>query len=135
MSSRPLTPTERQVQRSILQMMGTAFPRVYVAHVPNGAHLAGDKLERVMQMGALKGDGLKNGFPDLVCYWNHGHALMEVKRPGYRPSDVKPAQVETHAILSEMGFTPAIVTSPEEAFAFLKDRGAPSTVREWRRAA
>jgi hypothetical protein len=112
-------------------MMGIAFPHVFVAHVPNGAHLAGGKLERVMQMGALKGDGLKNGFPDLVCYWNHGHALMEVKRPKYSPSDVTADQLKIHALLAELGYEPAIVTSPEEAFAHLKERGAPATMRQW----
>jgi hypothetical protein len=130
-----LPPKERQVQRSILEMMGIAFPHVFVAHVPNGAHLSGDERARCMQIGALKGDGLKNGFPDLVCYWNRGHCLMEVKRPGYRPSDVRPDQLRIHETLTEMGWAPAIVTSPEEAFAFLRERGAPTHQREWRRAA
>lgn len=123
-------PTERQTQRAILDMMGKLFPQVFVAHVPNGAHLAGGKLERIMQMGALKGDGLKNGFPDLIAYWNHGHCLMEVKRPGYSPSAIRPEQTKIHERLAEMGWRPAIVTSPEEAFAFLKERGAPTSARD-----
>jgi hypothetical protein len=49
-------PTERQVQRSILQMMGLMFPRVFVTHVPNGAHLAGGDTSRFKQAGALKGN-------------------------------------------------------------------------------
>jgi hypothetical protein len=124
-------PTERQVQRSILQMMGTCFPSVLVHHSPNGGHLAGDREARFKQVGALKGDGMKTGFPDLIAVWNHGIAFMEVKRPGYTPSCVSPQQRQIHAQLAEMGFTPAIVTSPEEAFAFLKERGAPTNVREW----
>lgn len=131
---KPPIPSERQVQRAILQMMGTCFPSVLVHHSPNGGHLAGDREARFKQVGALKGDGMKIGFPDLACYWNHGHALMEVKRPGYCPSDVSPQQVKIHAKLAEMGFEPAIVTSPEEAFAFLRDRGAPTNVRELRAA-
>lgn len=128
-------PTERAVQRSILEMMGRAFPRVFVHHSPNGGHLAGDAAARFRQVGALKGDGMKTGFPDLIAIWNHGVAFMEVKRPGYSPSDVSPKQLELHAQLAEMGFTPAIVTSAQEAFAFLRERGAPTSVREWREAA
>lgn len=124
-------PTERQVQRSILQMMGTAFPRVLVHHSPNGGHLAGNDEARFKQAGALRGDGMKAGFPDLIAIWNRGVAFMEVKRPGYTPSQVSPQQVQIHAQLAEMGFSPAIVTSPEEAFAFLRERGAPTNVRAW----
>ena len=43
--------------------------------------------------------------------------------------------LKVHNILSEMHFAPAIVTSPEQAFTYLKDRGAPCRVREWRDAA
>ena len=131
---KPPAPSERQVQRAILHMMGWAFPRVLVWHIPNGAFLGDDEQARKRTMGMLLGDGLKPGAPDLACYWNHGHALIEVKRPGYSPSQVKPKQIEIHAELAEMGFAPAIVTSPEEAFAFLRERGAPTNVREWRAA-
>lgn len=128
-------PNERQVQRSILQMMGIAFPRVLVHHSPNGGHLAGDASARFRQVGALKGDGMKVGWPDLTCVWNHGIAFMEVKRPRYCPSDISPDQIKIHVQLAEMGFTVAIVTSDEDAFAFLRERGAPTNVREWREAA
>jgi hypothetical protein len=128
-------PTERQVQRSILQMMGTAFPSVLVHHSPNGGHLAGDKIARFMQVGALKGDGMKIGWPDLTCVWNHGIAFMEVKRPGYTPSQVSSQQREIHAQLAEMGFAPAIVTTSAEAFSFLRERGAPCRIQGWREAA
>jgi hypothetical protein len=129
---KPPQPSERQIQRSILAMCGVAFPDVLIAHVPNGAHLSGDDRARCMQMGALKGDGLKIGFPDLIAIWNHGVAFLEVKRPGGKLS---PQQLIMHVRLNELGFTPAVVTSPGEAFAFLKERGAPSRVREWREAA
>lgn len=128
-------PSERQVQRAILQMLGIAFPRVLVWHVPNGAYLGDNEAARKRTMGMLLGDGLKPGAPDLAVYWNHGHALIEVKRPGYSPSEVSPKQREIHALLTEMGFTPAIVTSPQETFAFLKERGAPTSLQAWREAA
>jgi hypothetical protein len=124
-------PTERQVQRAILQMMGIAFPRVRVWHIPNGAYLGDNEQARKRTMDMLLGDGLKPGAPDLAAYWNHGHALIEVKRPGGRLS---PAQEAMHTELGEMGWTPAVVTSPSEAFAFLREKDAPTNLREWREA-
>lgn len=132
---KPPRPSERQVQRAILQMMDVAFRSVFVHHSPNGAELEGDKLARIKQIGALKGDGMKVGFPDLICVWNRDVAFMEVKRPGYRPSDVSPQQRLIHADLAEKGHAPAIVTSPEEAFEFLRERGAPTNLRSWGRMA
>jgi hypothetical protein len=128
---KPAPITERQAQRSILAMMGTAFPRVLVHHSPNGGHLAGNDMARFKQVGALKGDGMKVGWPDLTCVWNHGVAFMEVKRPGYRPSDISQAQTQIHLHLAELGYWVGIVTSPSEAFAFLVDRGAPTNQRAW----
>jgi hypothetical protein len=130
---KPPPPTERQVQRAILQMMGIAFPRCRVWHVPNGAYLGADEQARKRTMGILRGDGLKPGAPDLAIYWNHGHALMEVKRPGM--GKLSPEQMALHAELGEMGWPVQIVTSPDQAFAYLRLRGAPSTVQEWRTAA
>lgn len=129
-----IVPTERQTQRAILAMLGIAFPRVLVWHVPNGAFLGDDERARRRTMGGLLGDGLKPGAPDLALYWNHGHALIEVKRPGCAKR-LSEEQKRIHAELAEMGFAPAVVTSTEEAFAFLIERGAPSTVRAWREAA
>ncbi len=118
-------PTERQVQRAILSMMGRCFPNVFVTHIPNGAHLAGPPTARFKQMGALRGDGLKPGFPDLLCLWARGNrgALLEVKRP--KGGVVSDAQRAMHERLDGIGWTVAIVTSPQEAFDHLKLRGAP----------
>jgi hypothetical protein len=128
-------PTERVVQRHIIAMIKRCFPGIIVHHSPNGAHLAGGDGARFKQIGALKGDGMLVGWPDLAIYWNHGHCLMEVKRPGYSPSQVSAAQHQIHGLLWDMGFALAIVTSAEEAFAFLKECGAPSSVQGWRVAA
>jgi hypothetical protein len=117
-------PTERQVQRSVLAMLRTCFPHVRYQHIPNGAHLAGNNTSRFKQMGALKGDGLKPGFPDLLCLWAHGKGcLIEVKRPKLgRVSDTQEAMFTD---LGNIGWPVAVVTSVQEAFEFLKDRGAP----------
>lgn len=117
-------PSERQVQRSILRMMGSCFRDVFVTHIPNGAHLAGNERARFKQMGALKGDGLKPGFPDLLALWAPGRgALIEVKRPkGFRISDDQKAM---HDALAALGWPVATVTSAEATYRFLRQCGAP----------
>ena len=116
---------ERQAQRAILAMIGRCFPAVLVHHSPNGGHLAGDKAARFKQVGALKGDGMKPGWPDLTCVWNHGTAYLEVKRPKYTPSCISSQQHRIHADLTACGYPPAIVTCEAEAFQVLRDLGAP----------
>ncbi len=130
---KPPVPTERQTQRSILRMAGICFPDVLIVHIPNGAHLSGDERARCMQIGALKGDGLKTGFPDLMAIWNRGVAFLEVKRPGCR-GRLSPDQQYMHQTLAKLGFVPAVCTSPEEAYEFLRERGAPCKAT-WRAAA
>jgi hypothetical protein len=79
-TSKPPVPTERAVQRAILAMAKVCFPDVLIHHSPGGAHLAGNNTSRFKQMGALKGDGMRPGFPDLICVWKGGIAFIEVKR-------------------------------------------------------
>lgn len=116
-------PTERCVQRSILAMAGRCFPEVILHASPNGGHLAGDSVARFKQVGALRGDGMKVGWPDLICLWNHGVAFIEVKRP--KVGKVSEVQERMHHDLAERGFPVAVVISVEEAFQHLRDRGAP----------
>lgn len=116
-------PTERQVQRAILAMAKRCFPNVLIHHSPGGAHLAGTATARFKQMGALKGDGLRPGFPDLICIWKGGMVFMEVKRP--KRSVVSPEQTAMIVDLQSLGWPVAIIKSVEEAHAFLKASGAP----------
>jgi hypothetical protein len=115
--------TERQIQRAILAMCGKLFPDVLINHAPNGAHLAGDKTSRFKQIGALKGDGLKVGWPDLSCYWPGGHLLIEVKRP--KTGRISPDQKALHERLEAIGWPVSIVRSPDDAHAALCAAGAP----------
>ena len=116
-------PTERQVQRAILAMARVCFPDVLIHHSPGGAHLAGSATARFKQMGALKGDGMLVGFPDLICIWKSGVAFMEVKRP--KRSVTSDEQVSMLDRITSMGWQAAIVKSVDEAHAFLKAAGAP----------
>lgn len=117
-------PTERQVQRAILKMCGECFPRVFIMAIPNGAQLAGNATSRYKQMGALKGDGLKVGAPDLLCLWAAAQgAFIECKRP--KTGRLSEHQIAVHGRLAEIRWPIAVATSIGEAFAFLKDQGAP----------
>jgi hypothetical protein len=117
-------PTERQVQRSILQMAGTCFRDVFITAIPNGAHLAGNDTARFKQMGALKGDGLKVGMPDLLCLWSpRDGCFIEVKRP--KLGKLSDTQIAVQARLIELCWPVATVTSQEEAYTFLRQCGAP----------
>jgi hypothetical protein len=117
-------PTERQVQRAILKMCGTCFREVFITAVPNGAHLAGNDVARFKQMGALKGDGLKIGFPDLLCLWRPGKGCsIEIKRP--KLGRISPDQERVHGILDELEWPVTTVCSTEEAYHFLIACGAP----------
>lgn len=127
----PILPTERQIQRAILQMCGISFKEVFITAIPNGAHLAGDTIARFKQIGALKGDGLKVGFPDLLCLWKPGKGCsIEVKRP--KTGRISPEQRSVHDTLSALEWPVATVTSTEEAYAFLRECGAPCSA-EWAR--
>jgi hypothetical protein len=116
-------PSERQVQRAILAMAGVCFRDVFIHHSPNGTKLPGSQRDRQVAGGILRGDGMKAGFPDLILIWRGGIAFIEVKRPkNFKISD---DQKKVHDTLDSLGWPVAVVTSPEEAFSFLKDCGAP----------
>lgn len=118
-----ITMNERQVQRAVLAMAGRCFPDVFITAIPNGAHLAGSNTARFKQMGALKGDGLKIGFPDLACFWDGGGKLLEVKRE--KGGVLSDAQKALHERLSAINWPVAVVRSVDEAHAALCAAGAP----------
>ena len=124
MSGGIAAPTERAIQRAILKMAGVCFPRVWITAIPNGAHLAGNQVARFKQAGALKGDGLKVGTPDLLCLWSAGQGcFIECKRP--KTGKLSDAQRAVHARLEEIRWPVAVVTSVQQAFDYLRECGAP----------
>lgn len=124
-----ILPTERQVHRAILAMIRLCFPSAIVHHSPNGAHLAGNSTARFKQIGALLGDGMLKGFPDIIVLWPHGcGCLIEVKRPKLgRLSD---EQRELHARLEDIGWRVGVCSSVDEASDFLTSCGAPNSARQ-----
>ncbi len=115
--------TERQVQRASLEMIRRCFPRVLYHHSAV-TQLIGTGKQRAMQMGAMKGDGFKPGFPDILCLWPvRTGCLIEFKRP--KGGVVSEAQDEMHRLLIEIGWPVRVAKSVEDAFEFLKESGAP----------
>lgn len=112
---------ERPVQRGAI---GLLTMRGYeCVHIPNGAHLAGARLARIKQMAALKADGLRVGFPDLLVLGRFASQIgfMEVKREvGGELSD---EQEEWRDVLRAHGFPWALVTRPEDALVAVKEWG------------
>ena len=115
-------PTERAIQRAILQMAGLCFPDVVIHHSPNGTYL-GSARDKAIRGGASKGDGTKAGWPDLECFWQGGGIFLEVKRP--KTGVLSDNQKAIHERLSAIGWPVTVVRSPIEAHAALCAAGAP----------
>lgn len=117
--TRARQPLEKNIQRSVIAFLrGRGIDAV---HVPNGSVLAGGPRERAMQVNALKANGMKVGFPDLVCIASQGRVgFMEVKREGEKLSE---AQNHWAGALEFLGHNIATVRSVEDAAETLQRWG------------
>ncbi len=62
-----------------------------------------------------------DGAPDRICLFPNGKvAFAEVKKPGAKP---RPLQIRRMEQLRALGFTVAVIDSPEGAAAFAKTGG------------
>jgi hypothetical protein len=112
---KPESVIQRQI-RQYLTVLGLSS-----MSVPNGSHLAGDRLARIKQMAAMKADGFMNGWPDLQVIHTHGRiGFLEVKTPRGSCSQ---AQLNVHKRLTRMGHQVAVVRSVEETRDALKHWG------------
>ena len=112
---------ERPVQRGAIRLL--AMQRIEAVAVPNGAHLAGDKLARIKQMAALRKDGLRPGFPDLILFGRQQLQIgfMEVKRE--IGNDLSDHQEDWRDMLIGWGFPWAMIRQPEEALDVVRSWG------------
>ena len=109
---------ETVLQRAIRDRL--ALRGFVSVHVPNGAVLRGDKLQRAKQMASLKRDGLMPGFPDLLVYGSQGRiGHVEVKTKG---SYQQPSQKDCQRWLEQLGHRYAVCRSQEDV---------DETLREW----
>jgi hypothetical protein len=103
---------EAQIQRAIVDRL--RWLGVLAVAVPNEG-------KRTAVTGrALKGNGLRPGFPDLICMQAGRVAFLEVKAPA---GVVSGPQAAMHAELERQGMRVAVVRSQEEAVASLKRWG------------
>jgi hypothetical protein len=110
--------SEAQVQRAIIDWL--RWKNILAVHIPNEGKRSAHAGKR------LKGEGMRPGFPDLVVYGAGGrHVLLEVKRPGWRPSDVSDNQRAMHARLRELGAVVEVVASIDDTRAVLRAAGWP----------
>lgn len=110
---------EAGVQRMIRAYL--AARGIESVHVPNGAVLAGDSKARGQQMNALKGQGLKLGFPDLIAFAPKGQiGFIEVKSNSGRVSDDQKA---CHEWLICLGHKVSVCRSIEDVQDTLTEWG------------
>lgn len=104
--NKPESAIQQQI-RSYLKLRG-----IESVSVPNGSVLAGDAKARARQMAALKRDGLRVGFPDLLVLAPEGRlAFIEVKTDKGRLSD---SQKECHEWLLCLGHKVAVCRCIED---------------------
>ncbi|MFC0407941.1 VRR-NUC domain-containing protein [Roseomonas elaeocarpi] len=119
-------PSEREIQRQLLDWMALALPYGSVVHhAANEA--AGDparsKRARAAYYANRHADGVLDGFPDLIVIVPPGKTvLLEVKKHNGR---VSPEQVLLHQTINAAGVPVAVVRSVEEASAVLAAQGIP----------
>ena len=110
-----LAPTEREVQRAIVQLVRVKYPHVEIGHIPNGTRTSINTARKMV------GDGVLKGAPDLFLVWNGGVGFFEVKRPGGRVSHEQRALIGRWR---DFGVNVAVVTSVDSADACLQLWGA-----------
>lgn len=112
--------TEHQEQALLIKYLRLRDKEVAssIFSIPNGAHLAGNPLQRAKKMSALKAEGLLTGAADLMLMMARGgyHGLfIEMKRTKYVPSDVKPGQLDFQARAIKNGYKSVICGGFDEA--------------------
>ena len=114
--------TERQIQRAILRRLYGLLPppSAFVFHVPNQLLAPTEILSQRDYGGALLGDGMRPGVPDLILLHRSKAYGLEVKRPGADPT---PVQLAVHGRMRGAGCPVAVVRSADDTQAALAGWG------------
>jgi len=98
------------------------YPELEEAYsIPNGAYLAGDKVQRAIQMNRLKAEGFKTGVPDWclpVPLGGYASLYIEFKHGKNKLSD---AQKQFIRRLEKRGHCVAVCYSVDEAINVTKE--------------
>lgn len=111
------TTTEKGIELRIRVALATAGCIVW-KHTVEACHACGVK--------PTKRTGLGEGATDLLALDKQTKRTIyiEVKRPGYSPSDIRPAQRERIAVLRRFGFIAGVASSEEQALDLLAEARA-----------
>lgn len=83
------TDREGPIHRACLQYLETALPGAIVHHSANEVPLKGKNVARALAK--AKWNGMKPGYPDLICHYRGRTLAFEVKAEGGRMSEPQKA--------------------------------------------
>lgn len=118
-------PTEDKEQEAVIEWAAwhPGIADVLIA-IPNGAHLAGDSVQRAKQMKRLKKQGLKPGVSDLFLakpMQHYAGLWIEMKRqPGAKPR-VSVDQLDWLYLMQEKGYCTALCYGADQAIQAIQD--------------
>jgi len=115
------SPSELSEQIALADVLDRARPRLDWFHVPNGGYR--NRQEAVM----LRRSGVKAGVPDVVILTPAlgaiRGAVVELKRKGGVPSDVRPDQIAWLDRFRAVGFVPVVAYGWKDAVRQLRGLG------------
>lgn len=109
---------EGPIHRSILSLLETILPGALVHHSPNEFPGKGEMVKRAISK--AKWNGMKPGYPDLICHHQGRTFGLEVKPEGGSLSDY---QKGVRDAFDANGIPYAVVRSKEDVFEALEEWG------------
>jgi len=109
---------EGPIHRSVLELLERILPNAVVHHSPNEFPGKGKMVARAIAK--AKWNGMKPGYPDLVCHHGGKTMAFEVKSPKGKLTDAQSALLER---LKAQGVLVAVVRSQEDVQASLSEWG------------
>lgn len=117
--------SESQQQAAVVSWFRSQYPQYkpYLFSIPNGSHLAGDKLRRIKQVSKLKKEGFKNGVSDLFLSIPsaHYHGLyLEMKDIGKRENSLTEEQAQHLEDMARAGYRATWAAGAEQAIRVIR---------------